>query len=165
MEALERGPVERNPLALVVGGVGAADVGALVPGEPEPAQVLEHGPREIHPVARGVEVVVPQDQGPAGLLGPPGGDPERARVAQVQVAGRGGREAPAVWGRGFQGFLFNSGPGTPSWHPQNRWQSSYAFIAARPGTSSAGTILPPRRSEGPWSRTDGASSTAAAMSG
>src|ERR1017187_4196367 len=44
-EALQGGAVQGPPPALVVGRVGTSHVGALVPREPQPAQVGEHGLR------------------------------------------------------------------------------------------------------------------------
>src|ERR1035438_6448510 len=164
-EALQGGAVQGPPPALVVGRVGTSHVGALVPREPQPAQVGEHGLREIHPVALRVQIVAAQDEGAARIPGAPGRDPERAGVPEVEVAGRGGGEAAPVWGGGAQGFGFIFGRRAPSWRVLSPWQSSCASTAARPRTSSPGTTRPPRRSAAPWSQTDGAWSTAAATSG
>ena len=96
VELLECGSVMGAPAALVVGRIGAADVGAFRPGEAEPAQVLEHRVDEIEAEADRVEVVIAQDERAAGLAGAFRGDPERARMAEVEVAGGRGREASAI---------------------------------------------------------------------
>jgi hypothetical protein len=79
MELGEGGAVKRETLALVDDGLG--------PREAEPTQVFEHGGDEIEAEADGVEIVVAQEQGAAGGAGAFGGDPESARVAEVEVAG------------------------------------------------------------------------------
>ncbi len=100
VEFFEDGSVERASGLLVVGRVGAAEVGAFLPHEAEPAQVGEHGFDEIEAEAGRVEVVVAQDERAGGLPCALGGDPEGARVPEVQVTSRGGRETASVGGRG-----------------------------------------------------------------
>lgn len=91
VEAGEGGAVKREPRALVDDGLG--------PREAKPTQVFEHGGDEIETEADGVEVVVAQEQGAAGGAGALGGEPKRARMAEVEVAGGRGREASAIgWG-------------------------------------------------------------------
>ena len=164
MEALEGGPVKRDPAALVVGCVRPAQIGTLVPGEPDPAQVLQHRRREVQAVARRVQVVVAQDEGAPGIAGPLLGDPERPGMAEMEVAGGGGRKAPPVWAGKFHEFWFISADGPPSWSARAPWQSSSASTAAPRGTLNNDTMRPPRRSAVAWLRRAGASYTAVEMS-
>ena len=85
-------------------GVQSLECGAVV-RPPAALVVLEHGIHEIQPEALGVEVVVAQDQRAAGGARPLRGDPEGARVAQVQEPGGRGREASAVGRRGVSGAV------------------------------------------------------------
>ena len=102
-------------MALAVGCVGPANVGALVPPQTQPEEVGEHGLGKIHPVARRVEVVVAQDEGAALTERPAGRDPERAGVPEMEIARRGGGNPSAVaWGRA-QEFGFISWRRAPSW--------------------------------------------------
>ena len=93
MEAGEGGAVKRETLALIDDRLG--------PREAEPAEVFEHGGDEIEAEADGVEIVVAQEQGAAGGAGAFGGDPECARVAEMEVAGGRGREAAEVGSERF----------------------------------------------------------------
>jgi len=83
-----------GPLALGVGAEGAAEVGALGPGEAEPAEVFEGGGGVFGPAAGAVEVLDPHHE--PGGAGPFGGDGEGAGVAHVEKAGRRGGEASAT---------------------------------------------------------------------
>ena len=59
--------------------------------EPEPAEVGDRSRRELRAAAGGVEVLGPVDERAARATGALGRQGERARVADVQVAGGGGR--------------------------------------------------------------------------
>ena len=98
VEFFEDGAVERAAGLLVVGRVRAADVGAFLPGEAEPAEVGEHGVDEIEAEAGGVEVVVAEDERAVGEAGAFGGDPEGAGVPKMQIPGGRGGEAAAIGG-------------------------------------------------------------------
>jgi len=113
VELLECRTIEGEPAALLVRGVGSAHIGALGPPEAEPSEVLQHGPSEIQPIARCVQVVVAQDELSAGVACPARGDPERPRMPEVEEAGGGGRQAPAVGGRKFHEFCFIFGKANP----------------------------------------------------
>lgn len=88
VEAGEGAAVEREAVALADDRLG--------PGEAKPVEVLEHGGDEIEAEADGVEVVVAQEERAAGGAGALGGEPERARVAEVEMAGGRGSEAAAI---------------------------------------------------------------------
>ena len=91
---LERLLVVPGPLGLDVGAVRPSDIGALVPVEAEPAEVLEHGGDEIEAEAEGVEVIVAEEECATGGAGAFGGEPKCARVAEVEMArGRRGEAA------------------------------------------------------------------------
>ncbi len=102
-QLLERAFVDKASFTLVVGCEGAAAIGTFLPLEAEPAQVLEHGGDELRLASREVQVFVAQDQAASSGLCALLRDPECARVAEVQVAGRGRREAAAV-ARGMGGM-------------------------------------------------------------
>ena len=88
------GGVEGGEGGAVAGQPGALRDDGFVPGEAEPAEVCEHGGDEIEAEAEGVEVVVAEEEVTAGGAGAFGGEPEGARVAEVEVAGgRGGQAA------------------------------------------------------------------------
>src|ERR1017187_5731748 len=129
MEPLQGRAVKGTALALVVRRMGSADVGTLLPRKPQPAQIGEHGLREVYPVARRVQVLASQDERAAAVAGAPLRNPERAGVPEVKVSGRGGGEAPPVRLRGDQGFGFIFGRRAPSSHLLTPWQSSCASTA------------------------------------
>jgi hypothetical protein len=90
VEAGEGGTVEREALAL--GEDGA------VPVEAEPAEVFLKSGDEFGAAAGGVEVVVAEEERAAGGAGALVGDPESARVTEVEVAGGGRGQPPTVVG-------------------------------------------------------------------
>ena len=90
----ETGGVEGGEGGAVAGQPGALRDDGFAPREAEPAEVGEHGGDEIEAEAEGVEVVVAEEEVTAGGAGAFGGEPEGARVAEVEVAGgRGGKAA------------------------------------------------------------------------
>jgi len=99
LEAVESGLVLGEAFALAVGGEGAAAVGAFVPLETEPGEILEHGGDEVRSGPAGVEVVVAEDEGTVVLLGAGLRGPEGPGVAEVEVAGGRWGEASPVGSR------------------------------------------------------------------
>jgi hypothetical protein len=63
-QPLDVGPVGVEALALAIGLEGATDVGALVPGQPEPRQRVEHLLLGVGAKARAVGVLDAQDEAP-----------------------------------------------------------------------------------------------------
>ena len=94
-ELLDRGLVERQTLGLVVGGVRTADLGALVPVDPQPAEAVEDRRQRVGEVPLRVGVVDPQDELPAVVAREEPVEERRAHPADVQVAGGRGGEADA----------------------------------------------------------------------
>ena len=88
--------VELAALALAVGAEGAADVGAFVPADAQPAKVFEHGVGEVGLGALGVEVLVAKSEYSFAFECALVGRPEGRRVADVEQPGGGGGEAAAV---------------------------------------------------------------------
>jgi len=88
-------PVAFQPLRLAVRRAGAADIGALVPLEADPAEGPENGRLELRPRSRPICVLDPQDE-PApprpgeGLVEEPD-----VGVSHVRLARGAGREAGA----------------------------------------------------------------------
>ena len=95
-QAIERRPVAIAPLRLPVGAEGAAEVGPLVPGEPEPAQLLEDADLQAGPDAGWIEVLDAHHQRPPGGPGRQPGQQRGAGVAEVEGAGGARGEAAAV---------------------------------------------------------------------
>ena len=85
--------VEIEPLALSVGADVATGVDALVPGEPEPAQIVLDGGFGGRGRALAVGVLDAQDVGAAVVPRQQPVEERRAGVADVQMAGRTGGEA------------------------------------------------------------------------
>jgi len=79
-----------SPFRLPVGGRRAADVGALRPGKPQPAEIIDRGGDKLLPAAGGVEILDAEDE-PRGA-GPRRGDGEGAGMADMEEAGRRRRE-------------------------------------------------------------------------
>ena len=88
-ELLDIRPVGVQPLALPVGRVGAADIGALVVGQPQPGQRVEDLLLAALDVAGLVGVLDAQDEPAAGLAGP--GEVEQRHVGGPDVRVAGGR--------------------------------------------------------------------------
>jgi len=93
---LHRGQVKLAPLALAIGSERSAAIRPFLPFKAEPLQVFEHGADKLQLETLGVQVFVTQHQHAAARLGALLGNPECARVAQVQVARRRRREAAAI---------------------------------------------------------------------
>ena len=81
---------------LIVGSERAAAIRAFLPVETEPFEVFIHGRVKFRAATGDVEVFVAQDKdavlSACALLG----DPERARVAEMQIAGGRRGDPPAV---------------------------------------------------------------------
>ena len=88
--------IVRAALALCVGTVGAAAVGAFGPAESQPAEVFDHGLGELGEGALGVEIFVAEDEGAVMVAGALGCYREGTGVACVEQARGGGGEAAAV---------------------------------------------------------------------
>ncbi len=101
-ELLPGGEIEVAALALRVGSEGAADVGAFLPADSEPAQVFDHGLLEVGAGAMRIEIFVAKDEGAVcGETALIRGE-ESARVSQVEEAcGRGGYAAAIGRGHGI----------------------------------------------------------------
>ena len=94
VKLFERTYIVLAALTLSVRGKRAADIGAFLPCEPEPMQILEHRGGEFGFGARSVQVFVPKDENAAMSKRAFLGDPKGARVAEVQESsGRGGEPA------------------------------------------------------------------------
>ena len=87
--------VGRDALALTVGAVGTATIRTLVPVEPEPLQVGEHAALALIARALDIGVLDAQHERAAMLAGEEPVEVRRARPADVEIAGRAGREAHA----------------------------------------------------------------------
>ena len=83
-EAFESGDVMLAALALGVRTIRAAAVGAFLPLESEPAEVLDQGLDEKGAAAGGVEVFIAQHERTAVLGGALLGDPEGLGMTEVQ---------------------------------------------------------------------------------
>ena len=81
------------PPALLVGRVGAPDIGTFGPFEPEPAQVIERGGDKLRAAAVAVEILDPHYEAGPGRAA--GGQRERAGMPHVEIAGRRRSEAAA----------------------------------------------------------------------
>src|SRR5207248_690511 len=82
----------RPLLRLVVGAVGAADLGALVPVDAEPAEAVEDRLEGLGDVALLVGVVDAEDEPAAVAAGEEPVEQGRPHAADVQVARRAGGE-------------------------------------------------------------------------
>ena len=80
--------VDLAPLGLPVGPVRAADLGALVPVQAEPAQAVEQVPVGLLGVAGGVGVLDAEDERAAGVPGVRPVEQRRPHQADVHHAGR-----------------------------------------------------------------------------
>ena len=104
VKLLERRPVERKTLALLVGCERAAHVRSLLPVESKPAKVFEHGADELRLGACGIEVFVAQDECASVFARAFLGCPEGQRVAEMEMARGRRREASAIGRGGDRGF-------------------------------------------------------------
>src|SRR5262249_5752160 len=109
-ELVRRLGIEVIALRLKVGAERAADFGALVPGDAEPAEAVEDGLQGLGTVALGVGVVDAQAEGAPLRRGQQPVKQRGADPADVQIAGGTGGEAGAdrharggPGGRGCQG--------------------------------------------------------------
>jgi len=85
-QAIQGSAVKRKALALVHHG--------WLPIETEPAQVFDHCRDEVWLAAVGIKIVVAEEQCATSGAGAFGGDPEGARMAEMQIAsGRWGDAA------------------------------------------------------------------------
>ena len=85
--------VEVQPLGLAIGTVRPADVGPLVPVEPEPAQVLEDARLGLARRSLGVGVLDAQDERAVLAVRQQPVEERRAGVADVQLPGGAGSES------------------------------------------------------------------------
>src|SRR5690606_1344167 len=92
-------PVEVHALGLAVRGVGAADLGALVPVEAQPAHRVEQLGVGLLGVAGRVGVLDAEDQGALVVLGERPVEQGGADQAHVGVSGGRGTETDAYGGR------------------------------------------------------------------
>src|SRR5581483_11477077 len=95
-EAGERILVACAPLRLTIRRRRPADVGPLVPVEPEPAEVVELSPLRAGDHARPVDVLDAQDESSARAARGEPRDERRRDRAEMEVAGRRRGEATAV---------------------------------------------------------------------
>ena len=127
-QPIERGAVMVHALALVVRSEGPAAVRSFLPIESEPSQILDHGVDICEPETHGVEVFIAQYQDSCiGMRALPG-DPECARVADVQIT-RGRRREPATitrLGRRTHGreLINNEAGGPPGIHSERSTSAS-----------------------------------------
>jgi len=74
-----------------------AAIRSLGPRNSEPVQVLDHRVDEFRTASLPIEIFISQNECSSALGGALGGNPKRARVANVEKAGRRGGETPAIW--------------------------------------------------------------------
>ena len=88
--------IEIGAQALYVGRVGAAQIRASVPIQPQPAQIFQSGSGQLRPGTLGVNILQPQQQPPA--LSPRGQPCQKKSpgVAQVEQARRAGGQPAAA---------------------------------------------------------------------
>ena len=84
------------PLALDIGRARAAHVGAFLPIQTEPAEILDDRLAELRAAAVTVQILDPQDQRAAPLSRPRLRRPKRGRMAQMQITGGRGRDSAAI---------------------------------------------------------------------
>ena len=96
MQILPGGQIACSPLALRIRGMRTAAIRAFVPGDTEPAQIFEHGIDELSAATLRIQVFVAQDQSSAMLSRPLRGNPECARVSEMQQAGWRGRKPATI---------------------------------------------------------------------
>ncbi len=96
MQLLEHGAIEREPFALAVRRKRSANIGAFLPGEPKPMQILDHRLGKIQPITRGIKIVAAQHERAPGVPGALRRDPKRSSVSEVQMSRRRGRESAAI---------------------------------------------------------------------
>lgn len=94
---LKSGAIERQSLALRIWRVRTAAVGAFLPANAKPAQILEHRADKLGATTGTVEIVVTKDELPLLRSGPLMRGPKSTRVPEVQVTRRRWREAAAIW--------------------------------------------------------------------
>src|SRR5215469_6188429 len=95
-EFAPRVDIEIAPLALHVRTKSSAGIGPFLPGQAEPAQILEHGVNEFGPGALKIQILVAKNKFAACGAGPLVGHPEGSRVAEMKVSGRRRSEAAAI---------------------------------------------------------------------
>src|SRR5690606_6790286 len=88
--------IKPAPLALHVRSVRSADVGAFLPFEPEPAQVLEHLLGIPGLAAIRIEILVAKNERATGGAGALLSRPKGERMPQVQRAAGCGSDATAI---------------------------------------------------------------------
>src|SRR5262249_21728328 len=98
-QAIGRGAVEIDALALAIGTRRAADVRPLVPFEAEPAEVVEHAALALGGGALNVRVVAAHHERAVIPAGEQPVEQRRPRAADVQPARRARREADTHRGR------------------------------------------------------------------
>ena len=91
-QPLHRRPIPIAPLRLVVGRIGPIGLGALVPVEAKPAEAVQNRPQCLDDVALGIGVVDPQQKLSAVPSGEQPVEQSSADAANVEIAGRAGRE-------------------------------------------------------------------------
>ncbi len=84
------------PFALCVRTCRPSAIRPFDPVDPKPAQVFEHGLHELRSTALRIQVLVAENQLSVMLGSTQRRRPEGARMAEVQQAGRGRREASAI---------------------------------------------------------------------
>ena len=109
VKLLERRPVERKAFALLVGRKWATHVRSFLPVESKPVEVFEHGADELRLGARGVEILVAQDECAPVFARTFLGGPESQCVAEMEEARGRGREASAIGDAGDRGFRNGQG--------------------------------------------------------
>src|SRR5580693_8423205 len=102
-----------------------------VPIEPEPGEVVDNRRRELRAAAPGIDVLQPQQEFPARFPRPPPGEQRRMGVAQMQAAGRTGRE-PGGYRHAARYIVFAPVGNTSGDH---RWRT----FDARSGWTTLGT--------------------------
>ena len=89
--------VQLAPLGLVIRAIRAADIGPLVPIDPQPVQVFIPRRNQFGAAALRVEIFIPEDQFSLVLARTFKGRPESACVAEMKQAGGRWRDAASIF--------------------------------------------------------------------
>ena len=96
----QNGAIALHSRTLVVRAKRAATIRTFAPLQAEPTQILNHRRHILRPAAAPIQILVPQNQGPAALPASFLGGPERPRMTEVHKAGRRRCQPPAIARRG-----------------------------------------------------------------
>jgi hypothetical protein len=98
-QSLPRLQIEVSPLALRVGSARPSAIRPFLPGNSQPAQILDHRIDEFGTAALRIQILISQSQRSVPLGGSLRGNPERPRVSDMEQASGRRRQAPAIASR------------------------------------------------------------------